>query len=158
MKFSTIVTILIVLIVIIISIFYLAAHSRDQSNVKDDNYTRVDFLHTGGTSDTVYVEVADTMQSQEQGLMYRTSMDQDKGMLFVFNQQMIESFWMKNTLIPLDMVFVSGDLTIVDINHNATPNSEVAFTSRAPCKYVVEVNGGYCDEHNVTIGDAIKIS
>lgn len=152
MKLSTIVTILVVLILIIISVLYLAVHT------KDGNYSRVDFIHPGGTSDTVYVEVADNLQAQEKGLMYRTSMDHDKGMLFVFDHESRQSFWMKNTLLPLDMVFVAGDLTIIDINNNATPNNEEVFTSCGACKYVVEVNGGYCKEQNITIGDKIKIS
>ncbi len=158
MKFSTMVTILVVLIVIAISIVYLAAHNKNVDKSKVDNYSQVDFLHPGGMSDTVYVEVADDMQSQEKGLMYRTSMDHDKGMLFVFDQEARESFWMENTPLPLDMVFVDGNMNIIDINYNATPNSTNVFTSRSPCKYVVEVNGGYCNEQNVSIGDRIKIS
>jgi uncharacterized protein len=159
MKFSTFVTILVVLIAIIISVLYLAAHTTDQTNnTKDDNYTRVDFLHPGDTSDTVYVEVADNEQSQEKGLMFRTSLDYDKGMLFVFDHETRESFWMENTPLPLDMVFVDGNLNIIDINHNASPNSTDVFTSSGPCKYVVEVNGGYCKEQNISIGDKIKIS
>lgn len=158
MKFTTMVIILVVLIVIAISILYLAAHGQNVDNSKVDNYSQVDFLHPGGTSDTVYVEVADDMQSQEKGLMYRTSMDHDRGMLFVFDKESRESFWMENTPLPLDMVFVDGNLNIIDINYNASPNSTNVFTSRAPCKYVVEVNGGYCNEQNVSIGDRIKIS
>jgi len=64
---------------------------------------------------------------------------------------------MKNTPLPLDMIFVDSGLTIVDINHNATPYSESIFTSAEPCRYVVEVNGGYCEANGIAVGDKIKI-
>jgi len=112
---------------------------------------------SNGNASTVYVEIADTPQAEETGLMYRTSLAEDSGMLFVFDGDWQRSFWMKNTPLPLDMVFVNSQFDIVDINHNATPESEAVFTSKAPCKYVVEVNGGYCNAHGITIGDKIRI-
>ena len=119
--------------------------------------SKVDFIGSNGTASTVYVEIADTPQAEETGLMYRTSLAEDRGMLFVFDGDWPRSFWMKNTPLPLDMVFVNSQFDIVDINHNAAPESETVFTSRSACKYVVEVNGGYCDAHGIAIGDKIRI-
>jgi uncharacterized membrane protein (UPF0127 family) len=127
-------------------------------NDKGANISSVDFVASNGSVSTVYVEVAGTPAEQKKGLMYMTSMDEDKGMIFVFDGDYPRSFWMMNTMLPLDMVFVNSRLEIVDINHNATPYSETVFTSRAGCKYVIEVNGGYCLGHGVSIGDKIKLA
>lgn len=141
----------IVILAVLGAVYYLSTHASG-----NEEGTRIDLIGSNGTT-TVYVEIADTPQEQEKGLMDRTSMDEDRGMLFVFSGDHLRSFWMKNTPLPLDMVFVNSDYTIVDINHNAMPESETVFTSRAACKYVVEVNDGYCDAHGIGIGDRIKI-
>ena len=114
----------------------------------------VSFL-TNDSSYTVYVQVANTLQEREQGLMNRTYLAPDAGMLFVFGQPGYESFWMHNTQIPLDMVFISDNMTIDHINANATPENDATYT--APCEYVCEVNGNYCQEHNIRIGDKVNI-
>lgn len=110
------------------------------------------------TSITAQVEIADTEAEQEYGLMNRTSMPQDHGMLFIFDYQANLSFWMKDTLIPLDMVFLDSNDRIVDIYKNATPLSEYVYTSKSPSKYVIELNGGYCDTHGIKIGDNVSIN
>jgi hypothetical protein len=121
-----------------------------------------DYLHHGSTvvfeggnntSTTVQVEIADTDATREYGLMNRTSMPQDHGMLFIFDYQAGVSFWMKDTLIPLDMVFIDSSGRIGDIYKNATPLSEDVYTAKSPSKYVVELNGGYCDRYGIKIGD-----
>jgi hypothetical protein len=152
MKRNIVVIALILLAVIVFSAWYFFPHS---SNANPPS--RVIFMHPNGSTDTVYVQVANTLQEQEQGLMYRTSLPEDNGMLFVFNTNSVESFWMENTPLPLDMIFVSENLTINDINYNAKPESTTTFTSSSPCKYVVEVNGGYCVRHGISPGDKIKI-
>jgi hypothetical protein len=114
----------------------------------------VSFL-TNYSSYTVYVQVANTFREREQGLMNRTYLAPDAGMLFVFGQPGYESFWMHNTQIPLDMVFISDNMTINAINANSTPENDATYT--APCEYVCEVNGNYCQEHDITIGDKVNI-
>jgi uncharacterized membrane protein (UPF0127 family) len=109
------------------------------------------------TSVTAQVEIADTDASREYGLMNRTSMPQDHGMLFIFDYQMVVSFWMKDTLIPLDMVFLDSSGRIGDIYKNATPLSEDVYTAKSPSKYVIELNGGYCDRYGIKIGDHVTI-
>lgn len=115
----------------------------------------VKVVSSSGAERFVNAEVALTPSQQETGLMNRASMADDAGMLFVFGAERSLSFWMKNTLISLDMIFIDSSKTIVDINQNAIPLSETPFTSRAPAKYVLEVNGGYCARNNVQIGNSV---
>lgn len=112
-------------------------------------------ITSGSNTFEFNTEVAATPEQQQIGMMYRTSMKQDDAMLFVFDGQTFRSFWMKNTLIPLDMLFINSDKQIVDINHNAVPESTTTFTSSAPAKYVLEITGGYCQEHGINVGDMV---
>lgn len=107
---------------------------------------------------TVNADVAATPETQRIGLMYVYQMPQDKGMLFVFNGEEPRSFWMQNTYIQLDMLFISGGGIVVDINKRAQPLSTTSYMSAAPAKYVLEVNGGWCDANGVGIGDTVLIS
>ncbi|HOC93004.1 MAG TPA: DUF192 domain-containing protein [bacterium] len=104
----------------------------------------------------IIAEIASTSEQHSLGLMYRTSMEANEGMLFVFDSERPLSFWMKNTLIPLDMIFIDSDKRIVDINHDAQPENTVPFASSSPARYVLEVNGGYCVEHNINIGNLLE--
>ena len=88
------------------------------------------------------VELATTPAQQEQGLMYRHSMAADAGMLFDFGHPTTHAFWMKNTLIPLDMLFVGADGRIVNIHERAVPGSLATIAAAAPVRAVIELNGG----------------
>lgn len=134
-----------------------SAMNSSTMNTSAMNTSSVVFTGNNVTPVTVDVEVVDTLAEQEYGLMNRTSLGQYDGMLFVFASDRELSFWMKDTLIPLDMVFVNRSGAIVDINKNAIPMSENVFTAKSPCEYVVEVNGGFCDQHGIRIGDAVII-
>ncbi len=116
----------------------------------------VTLTNSSGGSFVVGSEVATTDQEHETGLMNRTSLGENDGMLFVFSDEQIRYFWMKNTLISLDMIFIGTDREIVDINRNAVPESTVAFESAGPARYVLEVAGGYCSRHNINIGDTVS--
>lgn len=102
------------------------------------------------------VEIADNDHEREQGLMYRRSMDDSKGMLFIFSNEEPQSFWMKNTVIPLDIMYVNGKNEIVKIYKNTTPFSETSLPSLLPSMYVVEVAGGFSDRYGVREGDIIN--
>lgn len=102
-------------------------------------------------------DVADTPETQQTGLMYVYQMPQDKGMLFVFDGDQIRSFWMQNTYIQLDMLFINSAGVIVDINEQAQPLSTTTYSSRAPARYVLEVNGGWCAANGVKVGDTVLI-
>lgn len=119
---------------------------------------RVDFLRAAGTPiSSISVERADNEYAQTMGLMFRKHMENDQGMLFIFRDETIRSFWMKNTILSLDMIFVNSAFEIVDIHKNTTPYSEQSYTSSAPAKYVVEVNAGYTDQFQIKVGDKIRI-
>ncbi|MPM60050.1 hypothetical protein SDC9_106897 [bioreactor metagenome] len=87
--------------------------------------------------------------------MYRKSLPADAGMLFVFDEEEIQGFWMKNTYIPLDMLFVNADNEIITIHTNTAPLKEWNYASTRPALYVVEVNAGYCAQKQITEGDKI---
>lgn len=102
------------------------------------------------------IEIADNDGERMQGLMYRTSMEDTQGMLFVFPTSEPQSFWMKNTLISLDLLFVNENKEIVTIQKYAPPKSENSIPSNKPARYVVEVNAGFCDRYKVKEGDVVK--
>lgn len=104
------------------------------------------------------IEVAATDAEQQRGLMYRRSMEENQGMLFIFPASERRSFWMLNTYLSLDILFVDADFTIVDIKTNTTPLSQAQLTSKANAQYVVEVLAGFVGKHNIQIGDKIQFS
>jgi hypothetical protein len=101
------------------------------------------------------IEIADNDYERQLGLMNRQSMEEMQGMLFIFPQQEYQSFWMRNTLFSLDMLFINSNKEIVTIHKNTTPLSEQSYPSTAPALYVLEVNAGFCDRHNIKLGDKI---
>ncbi len=101
------------------------------------------------------VELALTPAQQEQGLMFRRHMAADAGMLFVFDQPQIMDFWMHNTYIPLDMLFVAPGGRIVDLHERAVPLSDAIIVSHAPAIAVIELNGGTVDRLGIKIGDVV---
>lgn len=115
-------------------------------------------IHSATGDHQVKVEVVTKPADQGRGLMYRRSLGKDSGMLFIFRQEEPQSFWMKNTLIPLDMIFISRDLVIVDIStmQPCITDPCPSYTSRQPAQYVLEVNAGYCRSRTIIIGDKIS--
>ena len=107
---------------------------------------------------TFTVELALTPEEQEKGLMYRRSLDPDGGMLFIFDRDEIRSFWMRNTLIPLDMVFVNSSMKVVSIYEFAKPGDETGILSGAPARYVLEVNGGRTASCRIKPGMKMKVT
>jgi uncharacterized membrane protein (UPF0127 family) len=102
------------------------------------------------------VEVASTAEQQAMGLMYRNKLAPDRGMVFPFDPPRDASFWMRNTLIPLDMIFVRADGTIANIAENTVPYSEEPVYSDGPVKAVLEIAGGRSAELGIKPGDKVK--
>ncbi len=98
------------------------------------------------------VELAITLKEQAQGLMYRKFLEQDRGMLFVYSDEEIRSFWMSNTYIPLDMIFINDELRVASIYSFAQPFDETVITSCTPAKYVLEINAGKAEHCGISIG------
>lgn len=106
-------------------------------------------------SHSFQVELADTAEEQAKGLMFRDSLDPSGGMLFVFPQPQPVAFWMKNTFIPLDMIFIDERKRIVGITKMAEPQSLDARASPVPVVAVLEILGGRSDELGIRVGDAV---
>ena len=104
----------------------------------------------------VSLEVAATPAERERGLMYRRSLAEGRGMLFVFDADGNQSFWMKNTLIPLDLLFIARDGTVVGIHANATPLSTADIAVGKPSRYVLEVPGGWAARHGISAGARVE--
>jgi uncharacterized protein len=118
---------------------------------------RVRISNANGTSKAVVqVEIADTAAARELGLMYRQHLGQDAGMLFIFKQPQHLTFWMKNTVIPLDMIFAGADGTVAGIIANAEPFSERQLSIGGDSQYVLEVNGGFAQRHGIKPGDRLQ--
>jgi uncharacterized membrane protein (UPF0127 family) len=104
----------------------------------------------------VAVEIADTPAERARGLQYRRELGEREGMLFVFPSEERHSFWMKNTLIPLDLIFIASDRTIVGIIERATPLSTASLSVESPSQFVLEVPGGFCRRHGVRVGQKVR--
>jgi len=107
---------------------------------------------------TVNVEVVATEAKIERGLMYRQAMALDAGMLFLLPEIKDWTFWMRNTLIPLDMIFIRDNLTIAGIVENAEPKTETLRQVGEPSHYVLEVNGGWTKAHGVTKDQKVRFA
>ncbi|WP_430384384.1 DUF192 domain-containing protein [Archangium violaceum] len=105
----------------------------------------------------VDVEVAATSDTRTRGLMWRKELAAGKGMLFVFPRDEVQSFWMRNTLIPLDMLFINAAGRIVGIIENAEPRTLTPRTVGVPGRYVLEVPGGWCQKVGITRGSSVEL-
>ena len=105
---------------------------------------------------TVRVEVVATPPTIQRGLMYRQHLPLDAGMLFLMEEERVHTFYMRNTLIPLDMIFIARDLTIAGIVENAEPRTETLREVGKPSLYVLEVNGGWTRSHQVVPGAKVR--
>ncbi len=132
-------------------------------NIKEPQFKKegdLEFLKKDGkeTLRKIDIELAENDDERMQGLMYRKSMDDNKGMLFIFQKEEPQSFWMKNTIMPLDIIYVNSKKEIVKIFKNTIPFSEKSLPSGNPATYVVEVNGGFTDKYGIKEGDLISFA
>lgn len=108
---------------------------------------------------TITAEYARTSAEQQQGLSNRKSLDKNTGMVFVFDQKKVATFWMKDMRIPLDFIWVA-DTTVVDITENVPPPQDpqnpAIISPKEPVNYVIEVNAGFVKEHSIKIGDTVQ--
>lgn len=111
-------------------------------------------------NDCFEVELAQTIEEQTRGLMFRKYLEPNKGMLFIFQNETKHSFWMKNTFIPLDIIWLDSNKKVVFINKNTLPcqiEECPAITPTDNAKYVLELNSGVADKIGLSVGDEIKI-
>jgi len=105
----------------------------------------------------VEVELADRPDSRERGLMYRTGMAEDDGMLFTWPDERVRSFWMRNTCIPLDMLFIDGEGFIAGVLEHVPTLNEDSRTVPCPVAHVLELNAGYARSHGIVAGQRVQI-
>lgn len=109
----------------------------------------------------IQIEIADTSLKRATGLMYRKSLPQNQGMLFIFDETAKHIFWMKNTLVPLDIIWLDENFKIVDISRSTPPCTTQkcqTYMPSSPAKYVLEVNSGISEQNNLKIGDQLKFA
>lgn len=154
--------------VFIVLICTLFASCKEEKTTKSEDKVVVSFKKEGvlmlkkAESDSVIktldIEIADDEYTTQTGLMYRTKLETNQGMLFVFPNMQMRSFYMKNTKIPLDIIYIDDDLSIVSFQKNAKPMDETSLPSEAPAKYVLEINAGLSDAWQLAIGDKISFT
>jgi uncharacterized membrane protein (UPF0127 family) len=116
----------------------------------------VAFYPDGMPSARARVSLARSEDERRRGLMYVRDLPSDDGMLFLFEAESEQAFWMKNTLIPLDMIFIRDDLTVAGVVANAEPLTLKTRSVGVPSRYVLEVNGGWANQHGVVAGTPAK--
>ncbi|HSP13015.1 MAG TPA: DUF192 domain-containing protein [Salegentibacter sp.] len=109
----------------------------------------------GDTIKKIDIEIADSQYEHETGLMYRDSMEDSQGMLFIYEDAAPRAFYMKNTYIPLDIIYYSSDSTAISFYENAKPMDETSLPSGEPAQFILEINGGLIEEWNIEVGDKI---
>ena len=113
-------------------------------------------VKTAGGDHAFNVEVVDTPETRAQGLMFRQSLAPDAGMLFDFKESRPTSFWMRNTFIPLDMIFIREDGVIANVHVNAIPQDPTSIASDGPVMFVLEIPGGRSVELGIAAGDTVE--
>jgi uncharacterized membrane protein (UPF0127 family) len=117
---------------------------------------RVSIVGKDGHEITFHVEIADSPAKREMGLQYRRELALDQGMIFLFPTEEQQSFWMKNTPLPLDMIFISAERKIVGIVEHTVPFSLEARSVSGKSRYVLEINGGLSHRYGFKAGDAVR--
>lgn len=142
-----------ILLVVAVSILPGSVHAQDGETF---DTSEVWIETQGGARHHFTVELALTREQQIQGLMFREEMALDHGMLFVFPDRAQRSFWMRNTLISLDMLFIDGDGTVINIEERAVPLDErPRYSSDGPAQAVLEINGGVAGLLGIRPGDRV---
>ena len=149
--------------VLILSIVFLSLTTACKDDTKTIKTSEVSFnkegeltLYTAETKTPISqidIEIADNEYETQTGLMYRTSMKENQGMLFVFKDEVPRSFYMKNTQFALDIIYLDSNKTIVSFHENAHPLDESSLPSNFPAKYVLEINAGLAAKWNLKVGD-----
>jgi uncharacterized protein len=155
------------LTILVVAVFGLAGCARNQAipsgtsenavNIPFRKDGSLEFLRSGGEQVAVIdIEIAETDSARARGLMQRDSLPPESGMLFIFEVDEPRTFWMVNTRISLDMVFVSGDSVVVDVARYVQPLSHKSTSSRVPARYVIEVPAGYVDSKGIVETDRVR--
>lgn len=152
---------------VLIILFCMALVSCETQTKKEIKTTELSFKKEGELSiykvdslkiGNIDIEIADNEYERQTGLMYRTSMENNQGMLFIFEDEQPRSFFMKNTSIPLDILFIDSNNRIINSIENAAPMSEESLRSQGPAQYVLELNAGMIEMWKLQSGDRIEFT
>jgi len=133
-----------------------ASQNTSVSNAAASAPARVTLSPAGHDPVNVDVEVVETPEARQRGLMYRKQLPQNAGMLFIFDRPDQHSFWMHNTLVPLDIIFITADWNVLGIVENATPLTDSPRSVPGQSQYVLEVNAGFSRRHGLQAGTSVK--
>jgi uncharacterized membrane protein (UPF0127 family) len=153
----------ILVLISLILLFFAACKNEAKNSIKTE---KIGFTKEGELSifkkdsllSKIDIEIAETDYETETGLMHRSSMEERQGMLFIQDEIKVQNFYMKNTQIPLDLIFIDEDLKIVSFQENAIPYDESSLSSKVPAKYVLEVNAGLAEKWLLEVGDSISFT
>ncbi len=140
-----------ILFLFFVAVFGLILFSAVEFLVSSKNISKVCFKNN-----CFEAEIAKTQTERQKGLMGRNELGSNKGMFFIFDKDGVYSFWMKNTLLPLDIIWLDNNYKVVYIKENAKPCDNdfcERITPNSEARYVLEVNGGICDKLKIKIGD-----
>ncbi|MBN2360400.1 MAG: DUF192 domain-containing protein [Deltaproteobacteria bacterium] len=141
----------------ILTVLFAAALAIGQAPCAEAQFVTPQVIfETPGGDAVVNVEVARTVSEQSRGLMLRTELKPDAGMIFIYDRDADHSFWMKNTYLPLDMIFVGSDGVVVGAVENAAPLTTTSRRIGKPSRHVVEVNAGFCRTHGIQAGTRVR--
>ena len=152
---------------VLIILFCMALVGCQTETKKEIKSTEVSFKKEGELSilkgdslkvGNIDIEIADNDYERQTGLMYRTKMEDNQGMLFIFEDEQPRSFFMKNTSIALDLLFIDSNNVIISNIENAAPMSEESLLSQGPAQYVLELNAGMIALWNLQNGDRIQFT
>jgi uncharacterized protein len=148
-----------VIIVAFTAFIVLTFLPEDQTSGRKHEFMKegeLTFLDSAGSRiKTIDIEIADNEYERQMGLMFRDKMEENQGMLFIFPYQSMQSFWMRNTKLSLDILFVNNQKKIVTIHKGTDILSDKSYPSTEPAQYVVEVIAGFTERYNITEGGSI---
>ncbi len=134
-----------------------ASDASDTTTIPFDKEGRLAVLQDEDTLVTLDIEVADTDSARERGMMQRDGFPNERsGMLFPFDEEQEQSFWMANTPLSLDLFFINADSQIVRVKKYAPPNTAKSIPSNAPAQYVLETTAGFADSYGIVEGDRVR--
>ncbi|MBS3790926.1 MAG: DUF192 domain-containing protein [Candidatus Thermoplasmatota archaeon] len=143
----------VVITVSLLLIWFVFGVMNNGEDFKEDTIV---LTNSSGENFTITVEIAETEEEREQGLMHRESLCENCGMLFVYDKNVHNGFWMKNTYIPLSIAFISEEGEIMEIQH-MEPETTDTHRPEEPYRYALEVNEGFFEDNDVGVGDSVSI-
>lgn len=143
-------------VALVVAVAAVAAVAMAAAPLAGPRLPRVELRPRTGPPVTVTVEIADTEEQRARGLMFRERLAEDAGMLFVFPDEAVRTFWMKNTPLPLDMLFIGGDGRLRGCVERAEPFTLTPRSVPQPARYVLEVNAGFCARYRLAPGDRVR--